>query len=145
MSPPRRWDFRGPLYLYRAGLGFLLGKRMLMLEHRGRKTGNLHRTVLEVVDLDDRAPIVVSGFGPGSDWFKNILADPSVGVIWGSRYFDALARPLSAGEAAEVFDNYRRGHPRLAAVLARSLWLSIEDDGRVAAAAMPVVRLEPRR
>jgi hypothetical protein len=34
-----RWIVRAPVGLYRARLGFLLGPRMLMLEHTGRKSG----------------------------------------------------------------------------------------------------------
>jgi hypothetical protein len=34
-----RWVVRTPIGLYRAGLGFVFGSRLLMLEHRGRSSG----------------------------------------------------------------------------------------------------------
>ena len=46
-----------PIYLYRLDLGRLLGHRFLLLVHRGRKSGLLRETVLEVIlsKLDQRA------------------------------------------------------------------------------------------
>jgi hypothetical protein len=41
-----------PIHLYRYNLGRLLGYRFLLLTHRGRKTGILHQTVLEVILYD---------------------------------------------------------------------------------------------
>jgi hypothetical protein len=34
-----RWLVRAPIWLYRARLGFVFRSQLLMLEHRGRKTG----------------------------------------------------------------------------------------------------------
>ena len=39
---------KAPTYLYRARLGILFGYRFVMIEHRGRKTGTRHFTVVEV-------------------------------------------------------------------------------------------------
>ncbi len=47
-----RLAFRLPIYLYRLNLGWLLGHRGLLLIHRGRKSGLLRETVLEVVRYD---------------------------------------------------------------------------------------------
>lgn len=55
---------RAPIWIYRAGLGFVFGSRLLMLEHTGRKSGLPRQVVLEVVDHP--APdtyVVPSGFG----------------------------------------------------------------------------------
>lgn len=126
MSRLQRWLFGAPVYLYRAGLGFLLGKRMLMQEHKGRKTGARRRTLLEVASTEGGLPVVVSGFGPASDWLRNVRANPGVGIRWGSRRFDAEARPLSGDEASVVFEKYRPDHPRLARFLGRRLSVSAE-------------------
>lgn len=40
---------RMPNGLYRARLGWLLGKRFLMLLHMGRKSGLVRRAVVEVI------------------------------------------------------------------------------------------------
>jgi hypothetical protein len=43
-----RLAFRLPIYLYRLDLGRLLGHRFLLLVHRGRESGLLRETALEV-------------------------------------------------------------------------------------------------
>ena len=45
-----RWLVRAPIWLYRAGLGFVFGSRFLLLQHRGRRTGQVRQVMLEVVD-----------------------------------------------------------------------------------------------
>lgn len=99
--------------------------------------------MLEVVGEDGPAPIVVSGFGPGSDWFRNLIANPVAEVTWATERLEVRASVLSPREAAEVFRRYRIDHPRAARVLGRALGVSILDDPDGAAAAMPVVRLDP--
>ena len=63
-----RWVVRGPLWLYRMRLGFRLGNRMLMLEHRGRSSGLRRYAVLEVVD---RPPPTSTSTCPDSDSVKH--------------------------------------------------------------------------
>ncbi len=47
-----RLAFRPPIYLYAFGLGKVLGHRFLLFVHRGRNSGLLRETVLEVVRYD---------------------------------------------------------------------------------------------
>lgn len=42
---------RAPISLYRVGLGFVFGSRMLMLEHVGRRTGARRYVVLAAIPL----------------------------------------------------------------------------------------------
>lgn len=143
MNRLRRWFFRAPIALYRLGLGGLLGRRFLLLEHRGRRSGLRRRTVLEVVDREGATPVVVSGYGRRSDWLANVRADPAVTVTWGHRRFAARARIVGHSEAVAAFDRYRKAHPRAARFLGRALGISVLDDSDTAAREMPVVRLEP--
>ena len=143
MKGLRRALFRAPIAFYRLGLGRLLGKRVLLLVHTGRRSGLRRETVLEVADREGLAPIVVSGFGPASDWFRNLQKHPRVQVTWAGRRFEAGASILSQTEASEVFRRYRSAHPRAARALGSALGMSILDDPEGAAAAMPVVRLDP--
>ena len=88
---------------YRLGLGWLLGHRMVLLEHRGRTTGRPVRTALGVVrwDSNTRQLFVVAGAGPGTDWYRNVLAHPLVRVTIGrERNVVGCAVPLAddAGE-----------------------------------------------
>ena len=66
---PRGWRrrlARLPLGLYRVGLGFLFGKRLLLLHHTGRVSGLDRTVVLEVVahDPEQGSWTLASGFGP---------------------------------------------------------------------------------
>lgn len=143
MTGVRRALFRLPIAFYRLGLGWLLGRRFLLLTHTGRRSGLRRHTVLEVVDSEGSAPIVVSGFGPKSDWFRNLGVDPAVEVAWARDRFAARASVVSPPAAAEVFRRYRVAHPRAARALGRALGVSITDDPEGAAAAMPIVKLDP--
>ena len=45
-----RWLMRAPVALYRAGWGWLLGRRFVMIEHLGRASHEPRFVVVEVVD-----------------------------------------------------------------------------------------------
>jgi hypothetical protein len=67
-----RWVANAPRWFYRLGLGWVLGHRMVQLTHRGRKSGQLRRTILEVLHYDPRAHevLVVSGWEGKTDLFR---------------------------------------------------------------------------
>ncbi|HZD55150.1 MAG TPA: nitroreductase family deazaflavin-dependent oxidoreductase, partial [Anaerolineales bacterium] len=76
LGPPTglaRLALRAPIWIYRLGLGKLLGNRFLELTHIGRKSGLPRHTVLEVVRYDPANGIyyIAVGFGKHSDWYKN--------------------------------------------------------------------------
>ena len=79
-----------PVGLYRVGLADQLGRSTLLLTTRGRKTGRRRTTPLNYL-ADGDVTYVVSGMGSGSDWLRNLQADPLVQVQIGRRRFDALA------------------------------------------------------
>lgn len=109
-----RWMVRAPIYCYRAGLGFLFGTRLLMLEHTGRKSGARRYVVLEVVERPshDRY-VIVSGFGRDAQWYRNVSANPQVRVSCGiRRHMTATAIPLSDDESATALARYAEAHPR---------------------------------
>ena len=104
---------RAPIALYRRGLGPVFGERVLMLEHRGRRSGQARYVCLEVVDRPrpDRI-VVVSGFGEQAEWYRNLRADPACFVSVGRRRrVPAQARFMAPAEAAITLDRYRRAHP----------------------------------
>lgn len=121
-----RWLARSPIPLYRRGLGWLLGSRIMMLEHRGRRSGQLRYAVLEVLDREPGALVLVSGYGPSSQWFRNVSANPAVRV-WNGRVraAEATAEVLPAAEARDRLAAYRRSHPKAAASLGKVL--GVED------------------
>ncbi|WP_006244379.1 nitroreductase family deazaflavin-dependent oxidoreductase [Mycolicibacterium tusciae] len=104
---------RAPIWVYRAGLGFVFGSRMLMLEHIGRRTGATRYVVLEVIDHPDPdSYIVASGFGTRAQWFKNVQANPQVKIsAGGRRSVPAEARHLTTAEADAALQSYIARHP----------------------------------
>lgn len=125
-----RWVVRAPVRLYRMRLGFLLGNRMLLLEHRGRRTGQRRYAVLEVVDRP--APdtfVIVSGFGSASQWYRNVVADPRVRISVGlRRNVEAVAEPLSTDAAEAVLARYAEHHPRAWDTMRRTLEETLNSD-----------------
>ncbi len=113
LSRPR-WA-KSPIPLYRRGLGWVFGHRMLMLEHVGRTSGRPRYVVLEVVDhpAKDRY-LIASGFGRNAQWYRNLAANPRCAVSVGRRRnVPASARLLDADESARELRDYQRRHPRL--------------------------------
>ena len=133
----RRALARAPIALYRAGLGVLLGHRMLLLEHIGRSSGERRHAVLEVTDRP--APghyVVVSGFGERAQWFRNVVAEPRVRVSVGRRRaVPATAHRLPQERAAALLADYPRRHPRA--------WARLEPTIRAACGLGPTEPLAP--
>ena len=147
-GPPKGWRrilLRAPVLLYRARLGFLLGHRFLMLEHVGRRSGAVRRTVLEVVTDTGDAVYVAAGWGEKADWFRNVRANPRVVVVLGARRFATLAREVDHERASSVLGAYGDHHPkalaRLAAFMLDDPGTSTDDRVHRLAETIPVVEL----
>ena len=69
------WLMRLPIPLYRASLGWMLGTRLVMIEHLGRSSGERRFVVVEVIGLERNVVRVASGFGRRSQWYRNIEAN----------------------------------------------------------------------
>lgn len=117
----KKWLFRLPIHFYRARLGWLFGRRFLLLNHVGRKSGKPRQTVLEVVRYDKETDThyIAAGFGPKSHWYQNIVANPTVSITVGFRTLQVEARPLSSTESGEMMVWYARKYPRMARGLLR--------------------------
>ncbi len=117
-----RWLFKAPIWLYRLRLGWLLGRRFLLLEHRGRKSGRLYRTVLEVIGHEPTSETyyVIAGFGKRSDWLLNVQAHPQVTITVGTQHIPARARVLAPQEGARVLGEFARRYPKEVEMLARA-------------------------
>jgi deazaflavin-dependent oxidoreductase (nitroreductase family) len=142
--------FRAPTHLYQLGLGWLFGKRILLLNHTGRVTGKQRQAILEVVDNDPRdgSFVVASGWGTTADWYRNVLHTPEVSFQTGTRAIPATALPLSAEEGVEIFARYAARHRAVARyLLPRLMGFSVdgsEADFREVGRRMPFVRLVTR-
>jgi deazaflavin-dependent oxidoreductase (nitroreductase family) len=141
--------FRMPIRLYRLGLGWLFGRRLLLLNHIGRVSGKPRQVVLEVVAHNpaDGSYVVASGWGPAAAWYRNILHTPTVTIQVGTRTMRVKAVPLTTDEGASIFADYASRH-RMAAkyLLPRLMGFSVdgsEADFRAVGERTPFVRFVP--
>lgn len=130
--PPRgvvRLLLRLPNGLFRLHLGWLLCGHFLQLTHTGRRSGLLRRTVLEVLRHDRASDtyMVMAGFGPHSDWVRNIARTPRVELAVGLRHIAAVATVLSPDEAAAAILDYTRRFPIARGIIARVM--GYQTDG----------------
>jgi hypothetical protein len=101
--------------LHRLHLGWVLGSRLLLIEHRGRRTGPTRRTAVEIVER--RAAV-------------------------GRRRPVVDARPLTPEGGGEVMEGYARRRPRTAPRLCRLTGLMPTDnDHRTVGGRLPFLRL----
>ncbi len=143
--------FRAPIYLYRAGLGPMLGNRILILHHIGRLSGKERQAVLEIVEHDpaEDSFVVASGWGSTAAWYRNVLQQPDVEIQVGRRIAPVTAVKLTQDEGAEIFARYAMKH-RIAAkyLLPRVLGFSVdgsEGDFSAVGRQLPFIRFVPRR
>ncbi|MBB4930414.1 deazaflavin-dependent oxidoreductase (nitroreductase family) [Lipingzhangella halophila] len=150
-TPIKRAIYRAPIWIYRIGLGSLLGSRFVLLTHIGRNSGQARQVVLEVVGRHEWGGVLVaSGYGARSQWFKNITRNPRVRFQVGRRSYEGTAAPLPPAESGRVLAAYARQHPRTAASLLKAVGHDTEgsDAGyeRVGAdreRGIPIVWLRP--
>lgn len=139
-----RWMVRAPIWLFRAGLGFLFGGRLLLLEHIGRTSGLTRYVALEVVARPSRDSFVVaSGFGEKAQWYRNVMAHPRVRVRWSSRAAaTAVARRLGADEARVILRAYAEEHPRAWAKLIPVFEATLGAPIGGESSALPLIRFD---
>jgi deazaflavin-dependent oxidoreductase (nitroreductase family) len=125
-----------------------MGHRIVMLEHRGRRSGLLRRTPLETVHRQGDRYVLCSGTGPKADWYRNLRAAPAEALWVGTHRYPVAQRFLPDEEAAAAFAAYEAAHPKAAARLSDMMGVSYDgsDAGRVAMVAqIPMVELAVQR
>jgi deazaflavin-dependent oxidoreductase (nitroreductase family) len=78
-TPIGRFIWRAPMVTYRLGLGPIVGQVLMILTTTGRKSGRPRRTMVEYHRLDGKK-YIAAGFGPETQWYRNIMADPRVTI-----------------------------------------------------------------
>lgn len=108
--------WRLPIWFYRLNLGWLIGERMMLLKHIGRKSGQERKAVIEVVryDKDEDAYYVCSGFGKKSQWYQNLAANPDGKIQVGGRKLEVHATLLPPEQCGDEMVRYVKAHPNLA-------------------------------
>nr|BCB17051.1 hypothetical protein [Streptomyces nobilis] len=107
------------------------GAPCLLLDYKGRRTGQWRRTVLIYGRDGDDYLIVASNGGADEHplWYRNLRDEPDVRLRVGTERFDARAETLSAAEKERVW-------PRLV-----DLFPPYADYRRKTSRDIPVVRL----
>lgn len=125
-----RWLAHAPDWFYRLGLGWLLGNRLMQITHRGRKSGRLRSTVLEVLHYDPqtREILVVSGWEGKTDWYRNIQHEPALEVRIGRMHYRPVQEFLSSEETARLILTLFRKRPRAARLLGPLLGVDPNAD-----------------
>ncbi len=73
------------VFLWKIGLGRMLnawpsvGGRIMVIRHRGRKSGKEYLTPVNYAIVENEI-YSAAGFGSGTDWYRNILANPDIEV-----------------------------------------------------------------
>lgn len=99
--------------MWRLGMGPLINMwpqvfgRIMVMAHTGRKSGLRRFTPVNYAIIEGEI-FCAAGFGPGSDWYRNLLAHPAV-EVW-------MPQGWWAGQAAPADD-----HPQRLAVMRRIL------------------------
>lgn len=131
-APPTGWQkrlARLPIYLFRMGLGPFFGKRVLLLVHTGRVSGQTRKVVLEVVahDPEQRTWTLASGFGSQAQWYRNLRKTPQATIQTGRRFRAVTAHFLTPEEGGRIMAAYAPRHPRAAKALCS--YMGFQVDG----------------
>ena len=122
MKTLRRWLFRIPLLLHRAGIRGVervLGIDWIVLTTTGRRSGRPHVVMLDVVGHHTPGDVyyVQPADGRRADWVRNVAANPTVTAEVGGRTFRARVDDVTGAEGAEVVLHFIRMHPLYARVI----------------------------
>ena len=133
-----RWLMRLPIPLYRAGFGWMLGERFVMIETLGRVSRERRFVVVEVVRRGRNEVCVASGFGPKAQWYRNLKTNGIAYLSTGrARRVPAAAELLDEEASAEVLRDYERRHPVAWSVLGPVMMHLSDSD------VVPIVEFTP--
>ncbi|MGB4135816.1 MAG: nitroreductase family deazaflavin-dependent oxidoreductase [Microbacterium sp.] len=133
------WLVRLPIALYRAGFGWVFGRRLVMIEHLGRSSHEPRYVVVEVVERERDVIRVASGFGGTAQWYRNLKANGVAYLSTGrARRVPAAVRMLDATESAELLKGYAAAHPEAWRRLSAAM-----DFAAGGVAEIPIVEFRP--
>jgi len=88
-------------------------ERLLLLTTVGARTGSPRTTPLMFVPDGDRLLVIASNIGAPHhpDWYRNLVAQPRVGVEVGDERFDAVAETAQGQERERLWASLVRDYP----------------------------------
>lgn len=114
LAAPPRWLLsagRWPALLVRVGAGRLIQGGMAIVTHRGRRSGRIYQTAVQVLE---RRPatgeIFVVAWSKKADWFRNIQQAPAVEVWDRGKCYKPIQRFLTKDEIAASLLAHRARH-----------------------------------
>ncbi len=127
--------YRIPVFFYRWGLGWLFGKRFVLFQHIGRKSGKHYQTVVEVVEIekDTGNVIVVAGYGSQTQWYQNLQLMQSTTIQLGKHKFKVSIKMLSPEDGADIMAHYYQRYGKVTGMLFSVLgyeWDGTEQGAR---------------
>jgi deazaflavin-dependent oxidoreductase (nitroreductase family) len=139
-----RW-FMVPML--RLGLGEWIGTPfggyILLLRVRGRKSGLVRETPLSYL-VAEGAVWVMAGFGPRTEWFRNLQADPEVEVWLPGRVLRCRAEEADDPEVrARVVPTLARSIGVPGAMVGCNPWTAPDAEILRLVSWVPLVRLSP--
>jgi deazaflavin-dependent oxidoreductase (nitroreductase family) len=124
----------------------------VLLKHIGRKSGEVRKTVVEVVEHDKATDtyFIVSGWGYKANWYRNLQATPDIEIKVGRRTLQVTAETIPANEGVNVLLSYREKYPLAARELSQLMGLDIfkttpAELENIIQESLPVVALRPRQ
>ena len=146
-----RWFLRAPIVLYHWKLGWMLGGRAMLVNHIGRKSGQMRQTVIEVAshDRDTGTYYAASGWGYKSNWYRNVMAQPDITIQVGNRQLAVHAQNLSPEDGAKLLIEYRQKHAFAVNQLGKFMGLDIgkasaDELANMVRDSLPIVAFHPR-
>lgn len=139
ISDDQRETNRRVIEEFRANGGVLgppfSGGNLLLLTTTGARTGRRHTTPMMFVPQGDRLMVIASNIGAPThpDWYRNLVANPTVTVELGTETFEARATTATGEERARLWASLLEGFPFFADHQAKT-------DREI-----PLVLLEPSR
>ena len=142
---PRAFDRKGTRWMLQA----LSPAPVLVLVHRGRKSGKLYKTPVEALSEDrDTGTMVVSPmWGRNSDWYRNVAAGGLVEVHVRGEERQVEWCELAGDDKRAAMNAYREAHPLYSRMILRMLKSVNDFEGDAEEAVMrelPMLELRKR-
>jgi deazaflavin-dependent oxidoreductase (nitroreductase family) len=98
------------------------GRPMILVTHRGAKSGNSYTTPLVYGFDNDRYVLIASMGGAPVDpqWYRNMVANPEVVVEVGTEQFDATVAEVTGDERDRLYAAMADAHPVFADYAAKA-------------------------
>jgi deazaflavin-dependent oxidoreductase (nitroreductase family) len=142
MRMPSVLDRRGTRWLFQA----FPPPTVIVLVHRGRKSGRLYKTPVSILVGDpERGEVVVSPmWSRNTDWYRNVIVGGLVEVRVRGEAWQVEWRELGEAERRATGEAFRDAHPIYSRMVLRML-VRLNglggDPGEAVVRALPMLRL----